>query len=213
MDSAYGTTLHTLGSTAVSLNRRTHCTEGLCHCGKQPGTRSSGDRLWTVVAHSQDLSSALSLHDTLLWLSVFLHWSAQLDLNFLGCWRWSPPFFPKPPWPGVSGYFYRVQLGEGTPLSVISHVSTKFLEARPLGTLPTRVHPFQKVLIRGVNIRNTICLSRNIEVVVIFFLILSLHPKNSGKSDQNVRELGGKPYPFRRFEGTEWVLSRISSDS
>lgn len=52
------------------------------------------------------------------------------------------------------------------------------MEARPLGTLPARIHPFQKILM-GVSIRSAIFLSRNI-VVVNFFLFLPI-PPNQGR--------------------------------
>lgn len=79
---------------------------------------------------------------------------------------------------GILGTYLR----EGTyPLSVISHLCIGPLEARPLGTLQARLHPFQEILKRRVSIRRTI-IFLGLEVVVIF-LILFLHPKNPGRGD------------------------------
>lgn len=75
------------------------------------------------------------------------------------------------------------------------------LETRPLGILQARIYPYQEILKRRISIRSAI-IFLGLEVVVIF-LILSLHLKNSGRGDQNVMQLGGKPHPFRRFEGVE----------
>lgn len=86
-------------------------------------------------------------------------------------------------------------------MSVISHLCIGPLEARPHGTLQAMIHPFQEILKRRVSVRSAI-IFLGLEVVVIF-LILSLQSKNPGRGDQNVKQLGRKLHPFRRFEGTE----------